>query len=63
MITSDPGTGKTRAVLDAHAILGGKTFSLSATFYIRSGVGGGHKEVPTPYKIWSSLCQKQRKNI
>ena len=29
MITSDPGTGKTRAVLDAHAILGGKTLVLA----------------------------------
>ena len=29
MITSDPGTGKTRAVLDAHVILGGKTLVLA----------------------------------
>ena len=29
LITSDPGTGKTRAVLDAHAILGGKTLVLA----------------------------------
>ena len=29
MITSDPGTGKTRACLDAHAILGGKTLVLA----------------------------------
>ena len=29
LITSDPGTGKTRAVLDAHVILGGKTLVLA----------------------------------
>ena len=29
MITSDPGTGKTRACLDAHVILGGKTLVLA----------------------------------
>tara|TARA_R100000808_G_scaffold1846_5_gene7880 strand:+ start:4122 stop:5477 length:1356 start_codon:yes stop_codon:yes gene_type:complete len=29
LVTSDPGTGKTRAVLDAHAILGGKTLVLA----------------------------------
>mgnify|MGYP003326623480 CR=1 FL=1 len=29
MITSDPGTGKTRAVLDAHAALGGRTLVIA----------------------------------
>ena len=29
LITSDPGTGKTRAVLDAHITLGGKTLVLA----------------------------------
>ena len=29
LVTSDPGTGKTRAVLDAHAILGAKTLVLA----------------------------------
>ena len=29
LITSDPGTGKTRAVLDAHVTLGGKTLVLA----------------------------------
>ena len=29
LITSDPGTGKTRAVLDAHAALGGRTLVLA----------------------------------
>ena len=29
LITSDPGTGKTRAVLDAHVSLGGRTLVLA----------------------------------
>jgi len=39
MITSDPGTGKTRAVLDAHAILGGKTLVLAPLSILEAAWG------------------------
>ena len=39
LITSDPGTGKTRAVLDAHAILGGKTLVLAPLSILEAAWG------------------------
>ena len=39
MITSDPGTGKTRAVLDAHAILGGRTLVLAPLSILEAAWG------------------------
>ena len=39
MITSDPGTGKTRAVLDAHVILGGKTLVLAPLSILEAAWG------------------------
>ena len=39
LITSDPGTGKTRAVLDAHAILGGKTLGLAPLAILEAAWG------------------------
>ena len=39
LITSDPGTGKTRAVLDAHVILGGKTLVLAPLSILEAAWG------------------------
>jgi len=39
LITSDPGTGKTRAVLDAHAILGGRTLVLAPLSILEAAWG------------------------
>ena len=39
LITSDPGTGKTRAVLDAHDILGGKTLVLAPLSILEAAWG------------------------
>ena len=39
MITSDPGTGKTRAVLDAHVLLGGKTLVLAPLSILEAAWG------------------------
>ena len=39
LITSDPGTGKTRAVLDAHAILGGKALVLAPLSILEAAWG------------------------
>ena len=39
LITSDPGTGKTRAVLDAHVILGGKTLVLAPLSILEAACG------------------------
>ena len=39
LVTSDPGTGKTRAVLDAHAILGGKTLVLAPLSILEAAWG------------------------
>jgi SNF2 family DNA or RNA helicase len=39
LITSDPGTGKTRAVLDAHVILGGKALVLAPLSILEAAWG------------------------
>ena len=39
MITSDPGTGKTRAVLDAHAAMGGRTLVLAPLSILEAAWG------------------------
>ena len=39
LITSDPGTGRTRAVLDAHAILGGRTLVLAPLSILEAAWG------------------------
>lgn len=39
MITSDPGTGKTRAVLDAHAALGGRTLVIAPLSILEAAWG------------------------
>ena len=39
LITSDPGTGKTRAVLDAHVILGGRTLVLAPLSILEAAWG------------------------
>ena len=47
LITSDPGTGKTRAVLDAHAALGGRTLVLAPLSILEAAWGEDiHKFTP-----------------
>tara|TARA_S200002703_G_scaffold77569_1_gene66894 strand:- start:147 stop:1496 length:1350 start_codon:yes stop_codon:yes gene_type:complete len=61
LITSDPGTGKTRAVLDAHAILGGKTLVLAPLSILEAAWGEDiNKFQPTiKYRVAYAKNRKQ----
>ena len=62
LITSDPGTGKTRAVLDAHVILGGRTLVLAPLSILEAAWGEDiHKF--HPQKKYGVAYAKNRKQI
>ena len=62
LITSDPGTGKTRAVLDAHAILGGKTLVLAPLSILEAAWGEDIRKFQPDIKYGVAYA-KNRKQI
>ena len=61
MITSDPGTGKTRAVLDAHAILGGKTLVLAPLSILEAAWGEDIKKFQPNIKYGVAYAKNREK--
>ena len=61
MITSDPGTGKTRAVLDAHAILGGKTLVLAPLSILEAAWGEDIKKFQPDIKYGVAYAKNREK--
>ena len=61
MITSDPGTGKTRAVLDAHAILGGKTLVLAPLSILEAAWGEDIKKFQPDIKYGVAYARNREK--
>ena len=62
LITSDPGTGKTRAVLDAHAILGGKTLVLAPLSILEAAWGEDIRKFQPQIKYGVAYA-KNRKQV
>ena len=62
LITSDPGTGKTRAVLDAHAILGGKTLVLAPLSILEAAWGEDIRKFQ-PHIKYGVAYAKNRKQV
>jgi len=63
MITSDPGTGKTRAVLDAHAILGGRTLVLAPLSILEAAWGEDIRKFQPDIKYGVAYAKNREKNI
>ena len=61
MITSDPGTGKTRAVLDAHAILGGRTLVLAPLSILEAAWGEDIKKFQPNIKYGVAYAKNREK--
>ena len=62
LITSDPGTGKTRAVLDAQAILGGKTLVLAPLSILEAAWGEDIRKFQPQIKYGVAYA-KNRKQV
>ena len=62
LITTDPGTGKTRAVLDAHAILGGKTLVLAPLSILEAAWGEDIRKFQPQIKYGVAYA-KNRKQV
>ncbi len=62
LITSDPGTGKTRAVLDAHAALGGRTLVLAPLSILEAAWGEDINKF-TPGLTYGVAYAKNREKI
>ena len=63
MITSDPGTGKTRAVLDAHVILGGRTLVLAPLSILEAAWGEDINKFQPHIKYGVAYAKNREKNI
>ena len=61
MITSDPGTGKTRAVLDAHAILGGRTLVLAPLSILEAAWGEDIRKFQPDIKYGVAYAKNREK--
>jgi len=61
MITSDPGTGKTRAVLDAHVILEGKTLVLAPLSILEAAWGEDIKKFQPDIKYGVAYARNREK--
>ena len=61
LITSDPGTGKTRAVLDAHAILGGKTLVLAPLSILEAAWGEDISKFQPQIKYGVAYAKNRKK--
>ena len=61
MITSDPGTGKTRACLDAHVILGGKTLVLAPLSILEAAWGEDIKKFQPNIKYGVAYAKNREK--
>ena len=61
MITSDPGTGKTRAVLDAHAILGGSTLVLAPLSILEAAWGEDIRKFQPDIKYGVAYAKNREK--
>ena len=61
LITSDPGTGKTRSVLDAHAILGGKTLVLAPLSILEAAWGEDISKFQPQIKYGVAYAKNRKK--
>ena len=61
LITSDPGTGKTRACLDAHVILGGKTLVLAPLSILEAAWGEDIKKFQPDIKYGVAYAKNREK--
>ena len=61
MITSDPGTGKTRAVLDAHTAIGGRTLVLAPLSILEAAWGEDIKKFQPNIKYGVAYAKNREK--